>query len=291
MPNIEIDTFDFTEIIQQQPSINVAILGKRNTGKSTIISQILYELHKGGIKRFVVFSAQEARNCHYRRFGVPGRYCFTKWDEAKLQKIFEINGQMKEAKMRGELPPDFDLRLVVVIDDFAYDRKVFQTTFMREIYANGRHPEISLIITLQDIMAIPPLGRDSIDIVMTLRTPSSKMRRKIFEEYPTAFDDYGEFEKMLRILTNNYGAMVYKNLGGDETLKKTLFHYKGTPGLTVPNLGSREWREYRTLMPSDGFGEGLGLGGKKARNVPDFQVTIIDSKKKNKKNKKKKKSD
>lgn len=281
MPEIIVDTFDFSTVIKQQPSINVVILGKRNTGKSTIVSEILYEMHKGGIKRFLVFSAQEARNCHYRRFGVPARYCYTDWNEKKLQEIFETNGRLKEAKMRGELPADLDIRLVVVIDDFAFDRKTFASTFMREVFANGRHPEVSVIITLQDPMAIPPIGRDNIDVVMTLKTPNVKLRRKIFEEYPNAFGEFAEFERTIRILTNNFGAMVFNNLSSDNAINKTLFHFKAKPGRSIPNLGSQAWRNYRTVLTNNVYMDDISTKAKAASNL---KVTI-----KNKKGKKSKK--
>lgn len=276
MPEIIVDTFDFAKTIRQQPSINVVILGKRNTGKSTMISEIMYELNKGGMKRFVVFSQQEAKNRHYRSLGVPSRYIYTQWNENILKRIYDDNGKLKEAKVTGILPADLDIRLAVIVDDFAFDRNAFRTKFMSEIFMNGRHNEVTLIITLQDPMAIGPSGRDNLDVVLTLRQPNAKLRKKIFDNYPNAFDDFNEFERTIRHLTNNYGAMVFNNLSNDNAVNKTLFHYRAKPGRVIPRLGSAAWRTYKDSCQRDIYMEDIST---KSKTHSNLQVKINSNKK------------
>ena len=271
MPEIIVDTFDFAKTIRQQPSINVVLLGKRNTGKSTMISEMMHEFNKGGIKRFVVFSQQEAKNCHYRKLGVPSRYIYTAWNENILKRIYDAQGKMKEAKMSGELPADLDIRLVVVIDDFAFDRNTFRSKFMSEVFMNGRHSEVTLVMALQDPMAIPPAGRDNLDVVVTLRQPNMKLRKKIFDNYPNAFDEFSEFERTIRHLTNNYGAMVFNNLSNDNAVNKTLFHFRAKPGRTIARLGSPAWRQYRDAVKRDIYMEDIST---KVKNHSNLKVKI-----------------
>lgn len=229
---------------------NIVLLGKRNTGKSTMVSEVLYHMSKDHVPRAIVFSGTESVNHHYEKFGIPKQYIYTRWDENILRATYEKQKQLFEMQESGQLRASKDLRITVVIDDFGFNRQMYCTPLMNEIFMNCRHVQMSIILTLQHAMNIPPALRGQIDILLALRENIKSKREVIYKEYFSCFDDFGVFDSVMKQLTNNYKAMVFDSREPDQSsINKILFYLKAKPGRTV-QFGSRGYREFRPSKSS-----------------------------------------
>lgn len=96
-------------------------------------------------------SATEEANENFSRMAPP-LFIYKDFDTEALEKL--INRQKKMKKMqkamqkRGEELP-FDHRAFVILDDCMYDKKNFRGTLMRELFMNGRHWDLFVLITIQ----------------------------------------------------------------------------------------------------------------------------------------------
>src|SRR5574343_339094 len=68
------------------------IIGKRNTGKSYLLKDLLYYIHNK-FDIATVFSKTEHLNKFYEKF-VPKMLINMSWDEKKLEKVFERQDAM-----------------------------------------------------------------------------------------------------------------------------------------------------------------------------------------------------
>lgn len=246
---------------------NFILLGRRNTGKSVMISEILYHMARSGFPRALVFSATEGVNRHYEQFGIPKQFIFTQFSEDILRKLYNNQVKLFQMQERGEIPANRDLRVVVVIDDFGFNRAMYTTAFMNELFMNCRHVRISVILALQHAMVIPPAIRGQIDILIALREVTKAKREVIYKEYFSCFDDFGIFDSVMKQLTNNYKGMVFDNRQPDQDISKILFYVRAEVGRTC-QFGSKGYRRYCT-KPS-GAGGDLAFASKRSR----FNVTV-----------------
>ena len=246
--SLNITSFNLKKAVRKPA--NYVLLGKRNTGKSTMVSEVLYHMAKDKVPRCIVFSGTESVNHHYEHFGIPKKYIYTSWNENVLRAVFEKQKEMYEMRERGEISKNRDLRITVVIDDLGYNRQIYCTPFMNELFMNCRHVEMSIILTLQHAMNIPPALRGQIDILLALRENIKSKREVIYKEYFSCFDDFGVFDSVMKQLTNNYKAMVFDSRPADQSsINNILFYLKATPDRKI-QFGSKGYRNYRPSRSS-----------------------------------------
>lgn len=246
--SLNITGFDIKNAVKNPA--NIVLLGKRNTGKSTMVSEILYQMAKAKVPRAIVFSATESVNHHYERFGIPKQYIFTQWNENVLRGVYEEQKKLFERQEKGEISQSKDLRVTVVIDDFGFNRQMYCTPFMNELFMNCRHIRMSIILTLQHAMNIPPALRGQIDILLALKEVIKSKREVIYKEYFSCFEDFGVFDSVMKQLTNGYKAMVFDSRAPDQdNINEMLFYLKAKPGRQI-EFGSKSYRKYRPSRSS-----------------------------------------
>jgi Poxvirus A32 protein len=137
-----VSEFDAKFITKGAPCITLT--GHRRSGKSVILKEFMYYLHSAGVPRCCVFSGTEGANKYFSGF-VPGVFIHSLDNMSKLETVFKSQKDMFEKKEFGLIPADTDLRLVLVMDDLAFNEKLMRSRILKEIFFNGRHYEITLI--------------------------------------------------------------------------------------------------------------------------------------------------
>src|SRR5574343_1493378 len=82
------------------------LIGKRNTGKSYLLKDLLYYMHNK-FDIATVFSKTEHLNKFYEKF-VPKMLIHSSWDEKKLEKIFERQDIMIKKNINSNVALVFD---------------------------------------------------------------------------------------------------------------------------------------------------------------------------------------
>ena len=119
-------------------------IGKRNTGKSTLVTDILY--HKKHLPAGIVLSATEEGNHYYQQY-VPDLFIYSDYDREAIERVMD-----RQKKLVGAGRTNCGAFLL--LDDCMYDSKFMKDTCIRQCFMNGRHWKIFFMLTMQYCMKI-----------------------------------------------------------------------------------------------------------------------------------------
>eukprot|EP00952_Eustigmatos_sp_NYUAD-ZCMA_P011704 47388-Eustigmatos_ZCMA.PRE.1 len=94
-------------------------------------------------------------------------------------------GSVKEAadRLGRDALGDVDLRLVIVLDDLMYKRGMTRLELFSELFMNGRHWQVSIVLSCQYIMSLDTACRANVDYLFVLREMIPKNRIKIYDNF------------------------------------------------------------------------------------------------------------
>jgi hypothetical protein len=212
---------------QVSPQSMIFILGKRKTGKTQLIRDFCYQIHMQkcqgvSIDTCIVFSPTEGVQQTFGAF-VPEVFIYNTFRE---DVIMQLMAKQKEMLERAEQRTK---NVMVIIDDCAFDKKVWKSPALREISMNGRHCKIMVIVTVQYCMDIPTDLRANIDLTIALKNNSRNDRKKYLEYYFGQFNSPKEFNQAFDLLTDDYGAIISISDNSSNNIQETIFWYKSDP--------------------------------------------------------------
>lgn len=241
MPKVSpaFEDFEIHEFPIEQMEFNTknTVIGKPGTGKTTLITDIIYHMkHLAPVAS--VFSGTEDSNGYYRKM-FPSLFVYNEYDETVIKDFIR---RQKYARKYSDNP-----RAILLIDDCTDKPSVFTTPTMQYIYKNGRHLDMFYILSLQYCMDIKPVIRTNIDYTFILRETNMKNRKSLFENYAGVLGDFDLFNQVMDQVTEDYTALVIKNNGLSNEIKDNVFWYKATKHNNF-QFGCQEfwdWNYYR----------------------------------------------
>ena len=221
--NLQLKKFDMTNISDDKV---VVLIGKRETGKSFLVRDLLY--HHQDIPIGTVISGTEAANNFYGsmfpKLFIHGEYTPpTIANYVKRQKMV-VNLMNKESQEQTE--SKIDPRGVLILDDCLYDSCWTRDTNVRSLFMNGRHYKTMFIITMQYALGIPPNLRTNIDYVFILRENYVSNRKRLYEHYAGMFPSFEIFCQVMNQCTENFECLVINNNAKSNKLEDQVFWYK-----------------------------------------------------------------
>ena len=228
----------------------VVLLGKRDTGKSFLVRDLLF--YQQEIPIGTVISGTEEGNGFYAKL-VPKLFVHNEYNTAIIENILKRQRTvLKQIKKEVETykRSTIDPRAFVILDDCLYDSTWTRDKMMRLLFMNGRHWKVMLIITLQYPLGIPPTLRTNIDYVFILRENYIANRRRIYENYAGMFPTFESFCQVMDQCTENYECLVINNNSKSNKLHDQVFWYKADTHGDF-RLGSKEFWELSKGMKDD----------------------------------------
>lgn len=252
--NVGIRKFDMKTIAQDSVCV---FIGRRRTGKSTLVRDLLF--HQQEIPLGTVISGTEESNHFYRSLIPPlfihGDYSpviianFCKRQKMILQKIG------KEVEMYGQARTD--PRSFLIMDDCLYDDSWLHDRNIRYLFLNGRHLKVFFLITMQYPLGIPPMLRTNVDFAFLLREPSPQNRKRIFENFGSAFPSFEFFCQIMDQCTQNYEVVVINNNCLSNKLEDIVFWYKaeihGEFRIGAPEFWKHSSNNYKDKEDGDDY--------------------------------------
>ena len=95
-----------------------------------------------------------------------------------------------------------------------------------EIMNQGRHFQLTFILTMQYCLGIQPELRTQFNFVFLLGDDNATSRRKLYEHWAGVFPKYEMFEAAFLNITQNYGCMVINNRIKTTDITKKVFWYR-----------------------------------------------------------------
>jgi len=118
---------------------------------------------------------------------------------------------------------------VLLIDDCAFETKLFNSELFKELFQNGRHYKFWLILSLQYPSNISPCLRQNIDYTFIYKNNNINERKKIYENYASVIPTFSLFCAIMDEITNDYTALVINNLSQNTDFQECIFWYKAPP--------------------------------------------------------------
>ena len=199
-------------------------IGRRGSGKTCMIKEMAYRLHKRGcmngdkIDTVMVFSPTECMQKAFETF-VPGCFIYDSYREDVVISLIETQKQL--LKKNGHTKT-----VLVILDDVAFDKKFFCTNAFRELAMNGRHCKICVMCAVQYCMDVPPAIRNNIDLTFAMKDNSSTNKKRMHANLFSQFNDLRTFSKTYDTLTENHSAIVSLNNSSSTVLEETVFSYR-----------------------------------------------------------------
>lgn len=251
--NLELKKFDMRSITfkaNESKGPVVVLIGRRDTGKSFLVRDLLY--YHQDIPIGTVISGTEEGNGFYGKL-VPKLFIHNEYNTAIIENILKRQKQVLKQinkEMQQFNKSTIDPRTFVILDDCLYDNSWARDKLMRCLFLNGRHWKVMLVITMQFALGIPPALRTNIDYVFILRDPYISNRRRIYENYAGMFPTFEAFCQIMDQCTENYECLVINNNTKSNKLQDQIFWYKADSHGDF-RLGSREFWELSKQLNDD----------------------------------------
>lgn len=251
---LQLRKFDISTISHDKV---VVLIGKRDTGKSFLVKDLLF--NQRDLPIGTVISPTEAANKFFGHVVPPlfihDEYTPTIVDNVvKRQKIIMRKIDQQTA-LAGHC--NIDPRSFLILDDCMYDDTWTKDKNVRLLFMNGRHYKIMFIITMQYPLGIPPTLRTQIDYVFILRENLISNRKRIYENYAGMFPNFDVFSQVMDQCTENYECLVINNNAKSNRLEDQVFWYKAEPHGSF-RIGAGEFWALSNQMCGAQNGDGDG---------------------------------
>ena len=215
--------------IDSRKSPMIVIIGKKDTGKSFLVRDILHNC-KDCFPVGTVISATEVANEFFQHM-VPSKLIHDKYRPEivtnVLKRQMNIKTKRNEDKRARGGSSSIDPRAFLILDDCLYDAKAWTSEeSTRYVFMNGRHVDLATMITMQYPLGIGPNLRTNVDFIFILRENITRNRRIIYENYAGMFPTFEMFCSFMDQCTENYECLVICNNVSSNKLEDQVFWYK-----------------------------------------------------------------
>ena len=134
----------------------IVFTGMRESGKTRLVVDFLY--HHRDIPYVVCFSPTESLTKTFS-YHIPQVFIHYQFSPAKLRNILNRQKLIIDRIKEGGKYRHYDPRVIVIVDDCLKDPAMFRDPTLMEIFLNGRHFRITILITMQYVLGIQPILR------------------------------------------------------------------------------------------------------------------------------------
>lgn len=192
---IKLKKFDVKTMKRQNDVFQAAIIGKRRTGKTVLLKDIIEKLH----------------------YSTENIYLFEDSEHIspRLDKNINVN---TPDKLKDSFPNKKE-KLAV------YDHIPKQNSFMKEVVCNGSHFCTSIIHYLQ-YTCLKPFYRENIDYVFIFYDDDEKTRRRLWEHYGGNIPSFEKFDIILKSMRYDHTCLVIDRRSMNPKWEDHVYWYK-----------------------------------------------------------------
>jgi hypothetical protein len=237
----------------------MVVIGKKDTGKSFLVRDILYNTQKD-FPVGTVISGTEVANEFFQHM-VPSKFIHDKYSPDIVMNVIKRQMNIKQkrnlAKTAGGGSSSIDPRAFLILDDCLYDASWIKEESTRYVFMNGRHIDMMTIITMQYPLGITPNLRTNVDFVFILRENILGNRRRIYENYAGMFPTFEMFCSFMDQCTENFECLVICNNVSSNKLEDQVFWYKAAEHPPFKMCDQSLWMDNRpfksAMLGSDDY--------------------------------------
>ncbi len=202
----------------------IIFLGKRNVGKSVLVLDYLY--HHQDFPLGTVISPTDDYNGTYKPH-IPSIFIH---EEYSAELIEQALNRQKDICRNCRLDPKYkgiDPRAFIILDDCLADGDAWvRDKNIKWIFMNGRHAQVTFILTMQYPMGIPPNLRTNVDWIFICKETKIANQKRLYDHYAGIFSSFEMFRAVLNQCTKDYGCLVIDNSSTSDKLEEQVFWYR-----------------------------------------------------------------
>jgi len=199
---IKIGKFDMALI---RPDFTIVVYGKRRSGKTQFVTYFM-RCFRCFFPEVYVFTMTKV-DIEYNRF-VPEQFIFSDYKDEVIRKIIDRQ-KKRQALMRKRGVNDENINVLLILDDCITSETIKYSPTAREIFFNGRHLYISIIINSQHHKAIGPALRTNTDMVAAFPVRSQLDKETVRENYADFVNNDKEFEAVAGVIRENPYTIMF----------------------------------------------------------------------------------
>ena len=253
----------------------VVLIGKRGTGKTELLKDILY--FKRDFPIGTVINPTESANKSFSNI-VPPIFIHEEYRPEIIENVLKrqtiiMKKINKEIQLYGR--SSIDPRAFLILDDCLYDNSWKRDRNIRYIFMNGRHKKLFFLVTMQFVLGISPELRTNVDYIFICRENIISNRKRLYDAFAGMFPTFECFCSVLDQCTENFECLVIDNTSRSNKLEDQVFWYKAELRADF-TIGSRElWELHnQTAADDDEADEELFdiASFRKKKNTPQLSV-------------------
>ena len=213
---LDIRRFDPSKI---KPHRIAICIGKRGTGKSVLIKDIMYNVRRGlhyGIAMTPTHESAESFKTY-----MPDSSVYTDYRVEVLERMLAAQRARSHEHGMEKLR-----NLFLVLDDCMYDKSVMAGKAIRDLFMNGRHYKVFFIAAVQYLMDLSPALRTQVDYCFALRENVIANRERLYKFFFGVFERFEDFARVLDACTANFECMVIDNTVQSNDISDCVFWFK-----------------------------------------------------------------
>ena len=185
-------------------------IGRRNTGKSTLLSRLVEEKSAVLQHTLVMCGTQEEHDM----YSELNNAVYSGYTPDILHTYTE--------KQRMSLRKD---SLGVVLDNLEYE-DIWKDIHVRHLVINGRCHRTFLLCSSSCIYFIPPYVRSNVDYVFLFKEPNKDNLERLYKSFGNMFETFKKFREALHTCTKEpYGCMVIDNTSRSHRIEDVVFMF------------------------------------------------------------------
>ena len=216
--------------IDSRKSPMIVVIGKKDTGKSFLVKDILFHA-QNAFPVGTVISGTEVANEFFQHM-VPSKLIHDKYKPDIVMNVIKrqlaIKTKRNQDKNSSGGNSHVDPRAFLILDDCLYDSSWIREESTRYVFMNGRHIDLMTIITMQYPLGVTPNLRTNVDFIFILRETMIGNRKRIYENYAGMFPTFEMFCQFMDQCTENYECLVICNGVSSNKLEDQVFWYKAS---------------------------------------------------------------
>lgn len=237
-----IKKFDLSKLKDHK---TIVVVGRRGTGKTTLITDILY--HKRKLPAGLVISGTESGNGYYRQF-VPDSFIYEQYDEEVVKRLIDRQKNLKRLKAKHA-------DCFLLLDDCLFKPSIMRSETMRFLFMNGRHFSLMVVLAAQYLMDIPAAVRCNTDYIFVFNDPILANRKRFYDHYFGIFKSFADFQAVYQSCTADHECLVLDNTVQASDPQECVFWYKSETHKPF-RIGAPEyWRFHKKSYGEDSQGE------------------------------------
>lgn len=175
----------------------IAVIGRTESGKSTIARSFLYHIRKKFDYVLVLCGSKKDAKKWERH--VPALFVHTGFNSAALMKMLAT---CEKAEDMGQ-----PKRAVIIVDDALYSSSTKNSGVMEDLACRGRQANILSIIMMHDPKDTAMKNRGQLLMVLLCFEADRARRHRLYETFNPCFEFEEEFDHAFKACTRNFGAL------------------------------------------------------------------------------------